>query len=38
MINAKEILKNLVECNTIQDKENKKILDYIEKTLLNLRF
>ena len=29
-----EILKDLVKFNTIKDKENKKIIDYIEKILL----
>ena len=37
MLESKEILKNLVECNTIADKENKKILNYIENTLSTLR-
>lgn len=37
MLDAKEILRNLVKCNTIADKENKKILDYIENTLSTLR-
>ena len=30
------ILKELVRFDTIKDKENNKILDYIEKYLLNL--
>lgn len=33
MLNVEEVLENLVRCNTIKDKENKEILDYIEKTL-----
>ena len=35
---AEEILANLVACNTIADKENTKILDYLEKVLLWMRF
>ena len=38
MINVEEILGRLVECNTIKDKENKKILDYIENTLHAIGF
>lgn len=33
-----DILKDLVKFNTIKDKENKEILDYIEKYLRNLGF
>lgn len=33
-----KILKDLVSFNTIKDKENKEILNYIEKYLLNLNF
>lgn len=33
-----EILKNLVKFNTIKDKENKEIINYIENYLLNLGF
>ena len=33
-----EILKNLVRFNTIEDKENKEIMDYIESYLLKLNF
>lgn len=33
-----KILKDLVSFNTIKDKENKEIIDYIEKYLLNLNF
>ena len=29
-----KILKDLIKFNTIKDKENKKIIDYIEKILL----
>lgn len=35
---AQEILKNLVECNTIQDRENFKIMNYIETELKSLGF
>ena len=35
---VQEILKNLVECNTIKDKENSKIIDYIEGELKELNF
>lgn len=38
MLEVEEILRNLVECNTIADKENKKILDYIEKVLSSCGF
>lgn len=38
MIDVKEVVENLVKCNTIADKENKKILDYLERTLMNLGF
>lgn len=38
MLNVEEVLDNLVKCNTIKDKENKKILDYIEKTLKSFGF
>ncbi len=33
MLDVEEVLSNLVKCNTIQDEDNKKILDYIEDTL-----
>lgn len=33
-----QILKDLVKFNTIKDKENKEILDYIENYLLKLNF
>jgi len=33
-----EILKKLIKFNTIKDKENKEIIDYIEKYLTNLKF
>lgn len=33
-----KILKDLVKFNTIKDKENKEIINYIEKYLLNLGF
>lgn len=32
------ILKDLISFNTIKDKENKEIINYIEKFLLNLKF
>lgn len=35
---AKEILKNLVSYNTIKDKENKEIMDYIEGYLKEYNF
>jgi len=38
MLDVENILENLVKCNTIKDKENKKILDYIENTLGSLGF
>ena len=37
-MDAKVILKELVKCNTIKDKENKKIMDYIENTLKEFGF
>ena len=37
MLDAEEVLKKLVKCNTIEDKENKKILDYLEQTLCSIR-
>lgn len=37
-MNKYEILKNLVKFNTIKDKENKEIVDYIEKVLLEKGF
>lgn len=37
MYNVEEILSELVKCNTIGDKENKKIIDYIEKLLIAIR-
>ena len=33
MIEAQEVLENLVKYNTVKDKENKGILDYIENIL-----
>jgi len=38
MENVEEVLKNLVECNTIKDKENTKILNYIERVLSKYGF
>ena len=35
---TKEILKNLVSYNTIRDKENKEIMDYIENYLKKFNF
>ena len=37
-MNSKEILKKLVNFNTIKDKDNKKIIDYLEKYLKKLGF
>lgn len=37
-MNVKEILKDLVKFNTIQDKENSKIIDYIENCLKEIGF
>ena len=37
-MNKYQILKDLIKFNTIKDKENEKILDYIEKYLVNLNF
>lgn len=37
-MNKYEILKELVKFNTIKDKENKKIINYIENYLKNLGF
>lgn len=38
MINSEEILRNLVKFNTIKDKENKEMLDYLENILKPLGF
>lgn len=38
MLNVENVLENLVKCNTINDKENKKILDYIENTMSLMGF
>ena len=38
MLNVEDVLENLVKYNTIKDKENKQILDYIENTLQNFGF
>lgn len=37
-MSSKEILKKLISFNTINDKENSKIIDYIEKYLTKLGF
>ena len=37
-MNSKEILKELVEFNTINDKDNKKIINYLEKKLKSIGF
>ena len=37
-MNAKELLKDLVSFNTIKDKENKEIMDYIENYLKDYNF
>ncbi len=33
-----KILKDLISFNTIKDKENKEIINYIEEYLINLGF
>lgn len=33
MLNVENVLDDLIKCNTINDEENEKILDYIENTL-----
>ena len=38
MLNVEEVLENLVKFNTIKDKENKEILDYIENILISMGF
>lgn len=38
MLDVEMVLENLVKCNTIKDKENKKILDYLEETLKAMGF
>lgn len=38
MLDAQEVLENLIKYNTIKDKENKEILDYIENTLRLIGF
>lgn len=38
MLNVENILENLVKCNTINDKENEKILDYIQNTMSLMGF
>ena len=38
MLNVEEVLERLVRFNTIKDKENKEILDYIEKILISIGF
>lgn len=37
-MSAKEILKNLIEFNTVKDKENKDIMNYIEQLLKDKGF
>ena len=37
-MNSKKILTKLISFNTINDKKNKDIIDYIEKYLKNLGF
>ena len=37
-MNSKEILKELISFNTIEDKENKKIINYIEQYLKKIGF
>lgn len=38
MLDVEEVLERLVKFNTIKDKENKEILDYIENTLTLIGF
>ena len=38
MLNVENVLEDLVKFNTINDKENKEIMDYLEKTLKQLGF
>lgn len=38
MLNVETVLENLVKFNTINDKQNKEIMDYIEETLKQLGF
>lgn len=38
MLNVEEVLRRLVKFNTIKDKENKEMLDYIENTLTSIGF
>ena len=38
MLDVEEVLGNLVKFNTIKDKQNKEILDYIENTLKQIGF
>lgn len=38
MLDVQDVLKDLVKFNTIKDKENKEILDYIENTLRSIGF
>lgn len=38
MENKYKLLKDLIKFNTIKDKENKEIINYIEKYLINLGF
>ena len=38
MLNVEEVLEKLVKFNTIKDKENKEILDYIENILISIGF
>lgn len=38
MLEVENVLENLIKCNTIKDKENEKILNYIESTLNSIGF
>lgn len=38
MLNVENVLENLLKCNTVKDKENEKILNYIEKKLNSIGF
>lgn len=38
LMESYKLLRDLIKFNTIQDKENKKIIEYLEKLLQNLGF
>lgn len=37
MVNVEELLNKLVGFNTVNDKENKEIMDYIQNILCSMR-